>query len=191
MQYIKSTHHIKSENIHVKNISHNAVLISYTYTHTYAHIYTHAHTSTSTSTSTSTYAYIHMYMHIYVHKYAYIYIHQNVYTYIHIHTYTYIYMHKMKYYLRILCLSIFRFKKEWYKHLPNHVNIWESAHVIWKMNFSLFVKLANDGPLFSSLLVNNARSASLSLQAVTKCSSFSTTLQDRHNRSSTFNWGWT
>ena len=27
MQYLKSTHHIKSENIHVKNMSHNVVLI--------------------------------------------------------------------------------------------------------------------------------------------------------------------
>ena len=126
MHYLKSTHHIKSENMLVKNISHNAVLISYTYT--YAYIY------------------IHMYIHICVHMYANIYIHQNVY--IHIHMYTYIYMHKMNYYLRFFCLSIFRFKKEWYINFPNHVNICESARVIRKMNFSLFVKLANDGSLF-------------------------------------------
>ena len=149
MQYIKSTNHIRSENIHVKNISHNTLHVSYTYTWIYAYIY------------------IHMYIHIYIHMYTYIYIHQNVYIYIHIHMYTYIYMLKMNDSLRRLCPSIFRFKKDLNMNFPNHVNIWESAHVIRKNNFSLFVKLANDTSLFSSL----------------------STLQHRHNRSSIFDLG--
>ena len=52
MQYLKSTHHIKSENIHVKNISHNTVLISCTHTYTY----------------TKTYTYTYLYTYIYMHK---------------------------------------------------------------------------------------------------------------------------
>ena len=172
MQYLKSTHHIKSENIHVQNISHNAVLISYTYTYTYT--YTYRYTYTYTHIHIHIHIHIHMHTHTYACTYTYTYTSTHTYVctkthihiYIHIHTYTYIHMHKMNYYLRMLCLSIFWFKKDWYINFPNHVNIWESVHVIRKMNFSLFVKLACDGSLFFSLLVNNARSTSLSLQTV-------------------------
>ena len=77
--------------------------------HLYLHLTMYRHVK---YTYIYAYIYIHMYIHIYVHMYAYIYIHQDVC--IHIHTYTYIYMHNMNYHLRMLCLSIFRFKKEWY-----------------------------------------------------------------------------
>ena len=130
------------------------------------------HTYKYTCTYTYTYTCIHAYK--YTKTYINIHIHTNVHMYIHTQNEK-LFTHAISKHISV--------KKGWYVNLPKHVNISESAHVIRKMNFPPFVELANDGSLFSSLLENNARFTSLSLQAVTKCSSFSATLQDRHNRS--------
>ena len=76
-------------------------LHTYTYTCTYTYMYTCTHTYTYTKTYTYTYTYT--------------------------CTHIYIYIHKMNYHLRMLYLSMLRFKKEWYIHFPNQVNIWEST----------------------------------------------------------------
>ena len=75
--------------------------------------------------------------------------------------------------------------QDWGIHFPNHVNIWESAHVTWKMNFLI----SKWWIFFNGLLINNARPTSLSMQAIIKCSSSWTTLQGKHNIWSIFNFG--
>ena len=169
MQYLKSTHHIKWENIHVKNISHNSLLISHIYIYTY------------------TYTCAYIYIHIYVHMYAYIYIHQNVYTHTHVHIHIYaqtelLFTHVMSKHISVQERMVYTFSKpcQYLRICTSHL---KKRIFLYLLNWQMI------GLFFFRLLVNNARSTSLSLQAVTKCSSFSTILQDRHNRSSTFNLG--
>ena len=72
-------------------------------------------------------------------------------------------------------------------NFPNHAIIWGSEHLISDTNCSKELKLKKEESLIYNVWKSNSRSFRLSWQWRTKCSSSSTTLQDIHNRWSTFN----
>ena len=146
------------------------------------------HTDIYIYTYTYTCAYIYIHIHIYVHMHAYIYILQNVYTHTHVHIHIYaqnelLFTHVMSKHISVQERMLYTFPKpcQYLRICTSHLK--KKRIFLYLLNWQMI------DLFFFRLLVNNARSTSLSLQAVAKCSSFSTTLQDIHNRSSTFNLG--